>query len=85
VEIGDHQGVDEEEGKKIHSYFDSLFRNRLFSDYSKKLRRTPPKEHSPFKPTINPDSENMAEKYRCKMIERANSIFANNSIDIQIP
>lgn len=27
----------------------------------------------------------MAEKYRCKMIERANSIFAKNSIDIQIP
>jgi hypothetical protein len=43
VEIGDHQGVDEEEGKKIHAYFDCLFRNRLFSDYSKKLGRTAPK------------------------------------------
>jgi hypothetical protein len=55
------------------------------SDYSKKLGRTPPKEQSPFKPTINPDSGNLAEKYRNKMIERANSIFAKNSIDIQIP
>ena len=62
-----------------------MFRNRLLNDYSKKLGRTPQKEQSPFKPTINPDSNNLAEKYRHKMIERANSIFAKNSIDIQIP
>lgn len=60
--------IGEVEGKKIHSYFDCLFRNRLLSDYSKRLGRTPPREQSPFKPTINPDSTNMAEKYRNKMI-----------------
>jgi hypothetical protein len=49
------------------------------------MGRTPPREQGSFKPTINPDSGNLAEKYRCKMIERANNIFAKNSIDIQIP
>lgn len=28
--------IEEEEGKKIHQYFDLLFRNRLFADVSKK-------------------------------------------------
>lgn len=34
---------------------------------------------------INPDSSAMADKYRCKMIEKANDIFAKNDINIQIP
>jgi hypothetical protein len=43
IQLGDKTSIDEEEGKKIHSYFDVLFRNRLLSDYSKKLGRTPPR------------------------------------------
>ena len=68
VQIGDKTSIDEQQGRKIHGYFDTLFRNRLLNDYSKKLGRTPQKEQSPFKPTINPDSNNLAEKYRHKMI-----------------
>jgi AAA+ superfamily predicted ATPase len=59
-EVNDILVIDEEEGKKVHHYFESLFRNRLFSDYSKKISRTPPKEENSFRPTINPDSENLA-------------------------
>jgi hypothetical protein len=76
--------IDEADGRKIHQYFDLLYRNRLLSDAPKKVRGIP-KEPNSFKPAINPDSEVMASRYRDKMIDKTNTIFSENKIDIQLP
>ena len=62
--------LDEIQGRKIQRHFDLFFRNRLTSDVPRRFQEQI--STYSFQPKINPLSEQMAERHRASMLEKAN-------------
>lgn len=81
--------LEEKEGRKIQKHFDLLHCNRLTSSNRFKVNKTsPPKCSSSRSPLSNKHREhtdNLATKYRDKMVEKTNERFMSNHIDVVIP
>lgn len=74
------------EGRRVQSYFDLLYRNRLVSQSSRPAEERDKVSESSSAAFISPRHEQhtrqLASKYRSKMVERANERFVNSNIDI---
>ena len=74
--------ISQTDGRKAQRHFDLLFRNKLSNDIkSKKNHEAKPEDYS-YHPETNGQSAELAEKYRCKMIAKANKRFEENNLNI---
>lgn len=70
--------LDMTEGRKLQKHYGLLYRNRL---YAESLKKTDIVENYSFKPEINPQSEQLAETFRSKMLEQTTIMLENNEIN----
>jgi hypothetical protein len=77
--------IDEISGRKLQHHFDLLFRNRLSNEAKLKKSSHSPKPEGKHHPTINNNSRQMAEKYRDRMVAKANLRFEASNVDIHLP
>lgn len=75
VEVEKEMNLDEVEGRKIQRHFDLFKRNRLTSQMSRRVEKSA--EIYNFHPTINPQSEMMADRHRNMMLEEANNLISD--------
>ncbi|CAD8185245.1 unnamed protein product [Paramecium octaurelia] len=71
-----------EETKKIQKQFDILYRNRLGCE---ELKKTNWKDENPYKPQILPQSKQLANQYREKLLEETATLIDNQLIKVNIP
>ncbi|CAD8105599.1 unnamed protein product [Paramecium primaurelia] len=71
-----------EETKKIQKQFDILYRNRLGCE---ELKKTNWKDQNPYKPQILPQSKQLANQFREKVLEQTANLIDNNLIKVNIP
>jgi hypothetical protein len=74
--------LDVVEGRKLQRHYDSLYRNRLFAE---SLRKTDITQNYSFKPEINPQSEQLAETFRSRMLEQTTVLLENHEIMADLP
>ncbi|CAD8121688.1 unnamed protein product [Paramecium sonneborni] len=71
-----------EETKRIQKQFDILYRNRLGSE---ELKKTDWKDENPYKPQILPQSKQLANQFREKVLEETANLIDNQLIKVTIP
>ncbi|CAD8104133.1 unnamed protein product [Paramecium primaurelia] len=71
-----------EETKKIQKQFDILYRNRLGCE---ELKKTNWKDQNPYKPQILPQSKQLANQFREKVLEQTANLIDNQLIKVNIP